>query len=248
MTKDLQFIIETVKQASEMITEDFKVRAKGEKGDLVTNFDFEIEKFIIDKIKQKYSDFGIVSEEYNKDATLQENCFTIDPIDGTINFAHNIPLWAIQVGLIKGGKTCAAVIYLPKFNELYSADETGAYLNGEKIKVNEKLKPSQCVYVIEGKNRTAAIDRMSQYHAHARWIGSAAVDYSWVADGRLGGTIFRNNSAWDYVPGMYICKQAGAYIYDEPESHIAACNKEFADLLKQEATFRKTDNEEHFSF
>ena len=133
MTKDLLFLIDTVKKASEMITEDFTVKAKGKKGDLVTNFDFEIEKFIIAEINKEYKNFTIVSEEFNKDATLQDNCFTIDPIDGTINFAHNIPLWGIQVGLIREGKTCAAVIFLPKLNELYSADETGAYLNGKKI-------------------------------------------------------------------------------------------------------------------
>ena len=248
MTKDLEFLKNTVKEASELITDEFQVKSKGGYGDLVTNFDFEIEKFIIDKINKEYPNFTIISEEFNKDAKLTDNCFTIDPIDGTINFANGLPLWGIQVALIKNSKTVAAVIYLPKLNEFYCADESGAYLNGKKIKVNDKLKPSQCLYVIEGKKRTRATERMISHRSHARWIGSAAVDYSWVASGKLGGTIFRNESAWDYVPGMYICKQAGAYTYDEKDCHIASCNKEFADILKKDATYRKEDGEEIFSF
>ena len=248
MTEDLKFLIEAVQQANELITDDFQVKAKGNGGDLVTNFDFEIEKFLTEKLSQKYPDFTVVSEEFNKDAKLTDNCFTIDPIDGTINFAHGLPLWGIQVGLIKNNKTVAAVIFLPKFNELFCADETGAFLNGKEIKVNDKLTPSQCLYVIEGKKRTKAIERMNEHRSHTRWIGSTAVDYSWVASGRLGGTIFRNNTAWDYIPGMYICKQAGAFVYDEKDCHIAACNKEFADILKNDASYKEEDGKEKFSF
>lgn len=248
MTEDLKFLIDIVKQASELITDDFQVKAKGNCGDLVTNFDFEIEKFITKKLNEKYPNFPVVSEEFNKDVKLTDNCFTIDPIDGTINFAHGLPLWGIQVGFIKNNKTVAAVIYLPKLNEFYYADESGAYLNDKKIEVNSKLTPAQCLYVIEGKKRTKATERMIAHRSHTRWIGSAAVDFSWVASGRLGGTIFRNNTAWDYVPGMYICKQAGAVVYDESDCHIAACNKEFADILKKDATYRKEDGDETFSF
>ena len=114
MCDDLKFLIDVVKGASLLITDEFEVKAKDEKGDLVTNFDYEIEKYIIDKIQEKYPNFSIISEEYNSDKQLSENCFTIDPIDGTINFANNIPLWAIQIACIKNKKTCAAVIYLPK--------------------------------------------------------------------------------------------------------------------------------------
>ena len=137
MTKELEFMIRIVKEAAMIITEEFEVKAKGDNGDLVTNFDYEVEQFIIDSIKKEYPNFNIVSEEFNKNEGLTENCFTIDPIDGTINFAHNVPLWAIQVACIKNGKTCAAVIYLPKLNELYYADENGAFLNNKKLSVNK---------------------------------------------------------------------------------------------------------------
>ena len=95
MTKELKFLIDTVKEASKLITEEFEVKAKDNKGDLVTNFDYEVEQFMINEIKKAYPNFNIVSEEFNSNEGLTDNCFTIDPIDGTINFANNIPLWGI---------------------------------------------------------------------------------------------------------------------------------------------------------
>ncbi|MBO4880642.1 MAG: hypothetical protein J5555_03070, partial [Firmicutes bacterium] len=138
MTEDLLFLIDAVKEAAAMITDDFEVNAKDDDGDLVTNFDYEIEKCLIDKLRSRYPGFSIVSEEYNADEALTDDCFTIDPIDGTVNFANRIPLWGIQIACIRDGKPCASVIFLPKMDELYCADETGAFLNGERIRVNGK--------------------------------------------------------------------------------------------------------------
>ena len=95
MSEDLKFLIDVVKNASFLINDELEVKAKDDKGDLVTNFDYAIEKYLIEKIKEKYPDFSIISEEYNNNNELTENCFTIDPIDGTINFANGIPLWGI---------------------------------------------------------------------------------------------------------------------------------------------------------
>jgi len=240
MNKDTQFLIDVVKRASELVTEEFEVNAKGNDGDLVTNFDYEIEKFIIDEINKNYPGFDIISEEFNTDGKLSENCFVIDPIDGTITFAHGCPDWAIQVACIKGGKTVSAVIFLPKLAELYYADEEGAYLNGKPIHVNN-LSVHKCLFEVHGKGRLSALTRMLPYSKHFRRSGSAAVSYAFVAAGRFGGIIFRNESVWDYIPGMFIAEKAGAYLIDEHECHIAANSKEFAELLKREATFRMGD-------
>ena len=240
MNKDTEFLIDVVKRASELITEDFEVKAKGDDGDLVTNFDYEIEKFIINEVKQKYPDFDIISEEFNTDGKLTENCFVIDPIDGTITFAHGCPDWAVQVACIKEGKPVSAVIFLPKLAELYYADESGAYLNGKPIKVNN-LPIHKCLFEVHGKGRLSALERMLPYSKHFRRSGSAAVSFAFVAAGRFGGVIFRNESVWDYIPGMYIAKMAGAYTIDEYECHIAANSKEFVELLKKEAMFKQGD-------
>lgn len=148
MTKELKFLIDIVKEASKIITDEFEVKAKDDKGDLVTNFDYEVEQFIINKIKKEYPTFTIISEEFNTNEELTDNCFTIDPIDGTINFANKLPLWGIQVACIKDGKTCAAVIYLPKINEFYYADENGAFMNDKRISVNN-MKPDRGLYSVE---------------------------------------------------------------------------------------------------
>lgn len=236
MNKDLEFLIELVKSASLLITDEFEIKAKDNKGDLVTNFDYEIEKYIIGKIKENYSDFSIISEEYNTNNELTDNCFTIDPIDGTINFAHNIPLWGIQVACIRDKKTCAAVIYLPKLNELYYADESGAYLNDNPIKVNS-FDSRKGLYTVEGPNRLSGQVKMKQINPHCRDFFCAAINYAWVACGRLSATIFRKDSFWDYVPGQYIVEKAGGVIYNDNGAHIAANNNEFLEIMKTHSSF-----------
>ena len=231
MSKDLLYLIEVVKEANNLITLDFEVKAKGNDGDLVTNFDLEIENFIIEKLKEKYPDFDIVSEEYNSDKGITENCFVIDPIDGTVNFANNIPIWAIQVAMIKNNDVVAAVIYAPRLNELYCADNSGAYLNNEKIKVNN-LDTYNGLYVLDGKDRFEMRERIVKSNPHLKCYYSASIEYAWVACGRLSGMAFLKDTLWDYVSGEYIVKQAGGVIYNEENLHVAANSKEFIELFK----------------
>ena len=137
MNKEIDFIKAIVKEAEKFINKDFTKEIKGGESDFVTNLDLEIETFLIDKLKKEYPDFDIVSEEFNNNNEVTENCFIIDPIDGTINFANNLPLWGIQIACVKNGETIASVINFPKINEFYYADKTGAYLNDNKITINE---------------------------------------------------------------------------------------------------------------
>ena len=232
MSKDLDFLINLVKDASLLITNDMHVKAKDDKGDLVTNFDYEIEKYMIENIKKEYPDFAIVSEEFNSNNELTENCFTIDPIDGTINFANGIPLWAIQVACIKEGKTVAAVIYMPKFGELYSADENGAFLNGNPIHVNN-LDIKHGLYNVEGPGKLLGQIKMRDLNRHSRNFYSAAVNFAWTACGKLSGASFVWHTVWDYVPGQFIVEKAGGVIYNDDKIHIAANNKELLEILKE---------------
>lgn len=241
MSKDLEFLIELVKSASLLIDNEFEVKAKGSNGDLVTNFDYEIEKYIIDKINKDYPDFSIISEEYNSNNELTDNCFTIDPIDGTINFAHNIPLWGIQVACVRNKKTCAAVIYLPKMNELYYADESGAYLNGNSISVN-KCDSSRGLYTVEGPGNLLGCLKMQEISRHYRNFYCAAVNFAYVACGRLSATNFVYDTLWDYIPGQFIVKQAGGVFYNATKMHIAANNEEFLETMKKNSSV-DTDEE-----
>ena len=237
MSKELEFLIKIVKEASLLITDDMHVKAKDDKGDLVTNFDLEIEKYMIDKIKENYPGFDIISEEFNSNNLLSENCFTIDPIDGTINFANGIPLWAIQVACIKNGKTVAAVIYMPKLNELYYADENGAYLNGNIIHVNN-LDIKHGIYSVEGPGKLPGLVKMKTINRHERNFYSAAVDFAWTACGKISGTCFIWHTLWDYIPGQFLVEKAGGVIYNNDKIHIAANTDELIEILK-ENTFPK---------
>lgn len=239
MSKDVEFLMNLVKQASLLITDDIYIKAKGEEGDLVTNFDYEIEEYMIKKIKSSYPNFQIISEELNENEMLTENCFTIDPIDGTVNFANGIPMWGIQVACIRDGETCAAVIYLPKLDELYYADKSGAYRNGETIKVNQ-YSYEKGMYTVTAKESIIGISKMRKINRN-NCNYCAAVNFSYVACGKLSGSIYRAESLWDYIPGQYLVKQAGGIIYNGEGAHIAANNKKFLEILKENASYEKSE-------
>ena len=177
--------------------------------------------------------------KYNSDNELTDYCFTIDPIDGTINFAHGIPLWGIQVACIKKKKTCAAVIYLPKLNELYYADENGAFLNGNSISVNH-CDIKQGLYSVEGpgKSPVKMLDsfKMQQTSFHCRDFACAAVTFAFVACGRFSAANFVWDTLWDYVPGQFIVKQAGGVIYNDTKIHIAANSESFLKVMKENSS------------
>lgn len=232
MKKEIDFLKDIVTKAIEISNHAFSVRSKGGENDLVTNLDLEIEDFLIKEIKKAYPNFDIVSEEYNKDASVSNNCFIIDPIDGTINFANNLPFWGIQIACVKNGKTVASVISLPKINEFYTADETGAFLNGEPIKVSE-VPIKNTLYSIDGNNNLPCMQRMRAYSSNRRNFGGVCVSMSFMASGRIHGAVFRSDKPWDYAPGLYLCKMAGASVCDESGFHAAAMNDEFLNILKQ---------------
>lgn len=231
--EEVEFLKKIVKRANDFTTQKFETTNKGEENDLITNLDLEIEKFLIDEIKKEYPNFDIVSEEFNTNNEITENCFIIDPIDGTINFANNIPLWGIQVACIKNGKTIASVISLPRINEFYYADETGAYLNDNKISVTE-VPIKNALYAIDGNNNLLCMKKMEKYSSNRRNFGGVCISMAFVASGRIHGAVFRSNKPWDYEPGLFICKMAGATIKSIDGFHAAAMNQEFLDILEIE--------------
>lgn len=233
MRKEIDFLKEIVLKANDISNDSFEINNKGAENDLVTNLDLKIEKFLIDEIKREYPDFDIVSEEYNTNNQVTDNCFIIDPIDGTINFANNLPLWGIQIACVKNGKTIASVISLPRINEFYYADETGAYLNDKMIKVNE-VPIKNTLYAIDGNNNLPCMQRMRKYSSNRRNFGGVCVSMAFMASGRIHGAVFRSDKPWDYEPGLFLCKMAGASICNKSGFHAAAMNKEFLDILELE--------------
>lgn len=227
----IEFLKQIVMDASKIITDDFEVNAKGSRNDLVTTFDFAVEKYLIEQINKHYPTFTIVSEEYNNENQESENCFIIDPIDGTINFANKIPFWGIQVACKVNGEICAAVIYLPRINELFWADKTGAYLNDKKISVSKYSNLKNAVYSLNGKNSNLVEEKIKNKLYSKRLFGACCISFAYVACGRIHAEYFGNNTPWDYEPGIYIAKQAGAFIINKNNVHVACSTEELADLM-----------------
>lgn len=232
-SKELDFLVKIVKKAGELIDDNLEVRAKDNNGDLVTNFDFEIENFLIAEIKKEYPDFAVVSEEYNSEKSITKNCFVIDPIDGTVNFAHGLPLWGIQIACIKDRKTCAAVISLPALGEFYEADESGAFLNEKRITVN-KFDVSKGLCDIEGSEKRKKQPKALTMLRHIRSLNSSAVVFAWVAAGKLSAAAYVGiDKPWDYVPGEYLVEKAGGVTYDAEGIHLASNGDEYLEALKE---------------
>lgn len=236
---ELEFLKRIINDANKISEKMFEVHSKGGENDLVTDLDLEIEKYLIKEIKENYPEYDIVSEEFNTNGKVTDNCFIIDPIDGTINFANNLPLWGIQVACRKNGETIASVISFPRINEFYYADTTGAYLNGNKISINE-VPIKNALYAIDGNNNLPCMQRMRKYSSNRRNFGGVCVSMAFVASGRIHGAVFRSDKPWDYEPGLFLCKMAGAKIKSINGFHAAAMNQEFLDILENE-TAKKTN-------
>jgi myo-inositol-1(or 4)-monophosphatase len=235
MTKHTKFLIKLARRAAKMVTPNFVVRAKDNQGDLVTNFDIEIEKFIIQKLKIQYPNFDIVSEESNSGAQLTPNCFTVDPIDGTINFANGLPTWGIMIGMIENSQTVSAVIYCPKLGTMTYADAEGAFTNGKPIHVNDKPFGKG---IIETDLRFLEPEHQSDtgLMRNFRKNYSCAVSLSWIACGAMSGLMLKCKASkmggdWDRIPGQYIVERAGGVTYHSDTIFAAANNQKTLDAL-----------------
>ncbi len=222
----LNEFIKIIKKAGEIFKEGFEKRveihSKGIK-DLVTDYDIKVEKYLIKEFN-KFNEYTIIAEE-----TLQERFFNsiiIDPIDGTTNFAHQIPHCAISVGVYENKFPKYAIVYNPILNELYYAKKgEGAYKNGQKIMVScqddfqRSLIATGFPYssAENEKDLKWVVNKLSHILPRCqdiRRLGSAALDLCYVAEGKYEGFYEINLKPWDVSAGMLIVKEAGGIISD----------------------------------
>ncbi len=226
---EIQFLIKIVKKASKLIkNKEFKVWEK-KPDDFVTSLDIEVEKFILSKMKERFPNHVPISEEFNSNAEISDNAYTIDPIDGTVNFANYLSGWSIQIALKTEGKFIASVIYFPIEHELFSATlGSGAYLNNKPIHVSN-TESSKIVYNFAVAH-TSSVDSMgllreiTKISRHFRNIGSQSSAFCNLACGRLGATLFGGYNLWDIEPGRLIASEAGASFADHAGKYIIAAN------------------------
>jgi len=201
--------------------ESLKINTKSSCVDLVTEVDELSEKHILSAIKENYPLHGILSEESGKADIESDYLWIIDPLDGTTNYAQGIPIFSTSIALKFKEETILGVVYSPIVDQLFeSAKGRGAYLNGEKISVSEKIDLSQCVLATGFPyDRAVNIDNNANYFAHfvprvrgLRRMGSAAFDLATVAAGCLDGYWELNLSLWDIAAGQLIIEEAGGKV------------------------------------
>ncbi|MBN2620311.1 inositol monophosphatase [candidate division WOR-3 bacterium] len=191
--------------------------------DLVTQFDRQSQDLIVKDIEQRYPDHGILSEEDIMKDSANPMKWIIDPLDGTTNFAHGLPIWSLSIALEREGDVIVGVVYDPTRQELFSAQQgRGAWLNGVLIKISTTADLDKALLVtgFPYDIRESTMNNLDHFGKFAlcsqavRRLGSAALDLCYTACGRFDGYWERKLSPWDQAAGSLIVKEAGGMITD----------------------------------
>jgi len=212
ISANLNIMIKASEKASKILIRDFgeieklQISVKGP-SDFVSSADTKAEKIIISELMKTKKNYSILSEEDgSKINTDSKNVWIIDPIDGTTNFLHGVPHFAISIALKSDNEIVSGVIYDPIKDEMFYAEKNnGAFFNNQRIKVSKKKDIQSCLFATGGKEKieTDLITRKS---------GSAALDMAYVAAGRYDGYFQNNLNLWDIAAGIIIVKEAGGTI------------------------------------
>ena len=212
ISANLNIMIKAAEKASRALIRDFgeveklQVSIKGP-ADFVSNADLKAEKIIIEELKKARPHYSIISEEEGSETNKDKsNTWIIDPIDGTTNFLHGVPHFAISIALKSGDEIVSGLIYDPIKDEMFYAEkENGAFFNNKRIRVSKKKEISSCLFATGGKSK-------NEVDLPIRKTGSAALDVAYVAAGRYDGYFQNNLNLWDIAAGIIILKEAGGII------------------------------------
>jgi myo-inositol-1(or 4)-monophosphatase len=188
----------------------------------VTAVDIEVSKFLTTEILKAFPDHRVYSEEdeEEKELTFRGFEWVLDPIEGTGNFSHHIPHFAVVAGLLRDGTPIAGAIYNPITNELFSFEEGKAYLNGKLIVVSSVTEPKDAQSIIVIGHREplfdwgAALYRSFLEHVNKnKGFGSAALDLAFLAAGRADIVVYGTYSLPDGIIGVAMVRAAGGEVY-----------------------------------
>jgi len=251
-TRELNFITGRIIEAYRLyaVAGPKDVRSKAA-FDLVTEVDVNIERFLTQAILETFPGDQIHAEELSSTQAITGRTWVIDPIDGTVNFAHGIPTYGTQCCLFEDGEPRVAAIYLPCQDEMYTAVAgQGCYLNGRQVTVDKTVTAENAV--ISVGDFTHKSDRLAAFQYRAvgylyprvaklRMYGAACVDFAFFVSGRLSATVFTTRNLWDIAPGILMSREAGAIVlgldgepYDFSKEGVMLCaNEEIAGLMRR---------------
>ena len=239
ISPNLNVMIKACEKASKVLIRDFgeienlQVSKKGPR-DFVTNSDKKAEKIIIDELLKSKKRFSILSEEAgeikNDDS---DNTWIIDPIDGTLNFLHGVPHFAISIAHRCKNEILSGLIFDPIKNEMFYAEKNnGSFFNNQRVRVSNKKNIDECLFASKEKNE-------NMNNSTIRNLGSAALDMAYVGSGRFDGFFQKNLEIWDIAAGVIIVQEAGGIINDinllskSKINIIAASNAIYGNLIRK---------------
>ena len=256
---NLNIMIKAARKASRGLLRDFgevenlQVSSKAA-GDFVSKADIKAEATIFAELSEARPNYGWLGEESSEkignDPTRR---WIVDPLDGTSNFLHGIPHWAISIGLEHKNEIVSGIIYDPIKDEMFTAEKgQGAWLNDRRLRVSNRKNMFEMLFATgmpfgekDGLDTTLnELAKLMPRCAGIRRNGAAALDLAYVAAGRLDGYWERNLQAWDIAAGLLIAREAGALIegMDKTENPMASGNlictnnfifESFAKILRQ---------------
>ena len=214
ISSNLNIMIKAAEKASKSVIRDFgeveklQVSKKGPY-DFVTKTDKNVEKILIEELSKIKKNYSFISEEVgeisNKD---RENIWIIDPIDGTTNFLHGIPHFAICIALKTKTEITSGLIFDPIKDEMFFAEKNkGAFLNNQRLRVSKKNCIEDCLF-------SSNHEGVKFSNLNMRYSGCAALDLAYVASGRLDGFFHNKINLWDVAAGKLLVEEAGGIVND----------------------------------
>ena len=203
--------------------EQLQVSVKGP-SDFVSQADLACEKTLYEELSKAREGYGFLMEEQGTvQGADKTHRWIIDPLDGTTNFLHGIPLFAISIALERDGELVAGLVYNPAMDEIFTAERgKGAFLNDRRIRVAARKQLMDCVTVtgIPHRGKSGHEQMINEQRAimreasGVRRTGSAALDLAWTAAGRFDAYWERNLQAWDVAAGILLVREAGGMVTD----------------------------------
>tara|TARA_B100000953_G_scaffold40168_1_gene31049 strand:+ start:620 stop:1372 length:753 start_codon:yes stop_codon:yes gene_type:complete len=245
ISANLNIMIKASEKASKVLIRDFgeveklQVSTKGP-FDFVSNADIKAEKIIIEELNKSKKNYSIICEESgNKINDDKNNFWIIDPIDGTNNFLHGIPHFAITIALKSNNEIVSGITYDPIKDEMFYAEKNnGAYFNNQRIRVSKKNNLENCLF---GTGDNGIKEVKVKKNIKIRNFGSSALDMAYVASGRLDGYFQKNLNIWDIAAGILLVKEAGGIVNDidmskDENINVLASSTEINEKLIQNLT------------
>ena len=234
LSPEINILEKICTKVSKIIIRDFgeieklQVSKKGP-GDFVTKTDKKVESIIIEELEKARPNYGFIAEESGQNINESEFNWVIDPIDGTSNFMHGIPHFAVSIALEKKGEVISGIICDPIKNETFYAEKgRGSYVNNRRIRVSSRKNLEEIIGLygcppmakVKENKFFDQIQRASIDIHKLRNYGSAALDFAYVASGRADFAWYEHLKYWDYAAGKIILLEAGGTISDLSLIHI----------------------------